>query len=80
MHTDFCLQRQNSANMIEFSFVINKMTRDISITESVPPVHTQVSFVKFVVLLPRIIWFHICKAYKEQNKINLDFEIGMNFR
>lgn len=80
MHTGCCLQRQNSTNMIEFSFVRNKMTRDISITESVPPVHTQVSFVKFVVFLPRIILFHIYKAYKEQNKINLDFETGMNFQ
>lgn len=35
--------------MRKFSFVRNKMTRDISITESVPLVHTQVSFVKFVV-------------------------------
>jgi hypothetical protein len=55
------------------------MTRDISTTESVPPVHTQALFIIFVVFLPRDIWFHIYKAYKEQNTTDLDFEVGLTF-
>jgi hypothetical protein len=65
--------------MIEFSFVRNKMTRRISTTESVPPVHTQALFIIFVAFLPRAILFHIYKAYKEQNTNDLDFEGGINF-